>query len=132
MTDIGRRSLLKAGVVTAVASGYTWTTSQPSTAAALGGPLDVVELGVAASEQAHAVSAELSDVIRGGLGQAARVLNPRDPANWWGGTVKFTVAVAPTGTTYVSLKLFGSDFADADHEWRGPSRPSTIGPGCTW
>lgn len=123
MTSIGRRNLLKAGVAAAAASGYSWTTAQQGTAVAVdqalnGGPLDVVELGVAASEQAHAVSAELSTVVRGGLGQAARVLNPRDPVDWWGGTVKFTLAVAPTGTTYVSVKLFGNDFADTDREWR--------------
>jgi hypothetical protein len=117
VVTIGRRSLLKAGAATAVASGFTWTMTQPSAAAAAD-VLDVVEFGVPESEQAHAVSAELSDVIRGGLGQAARVLNPRVPADWWGGTVRFTLAVAPVGTTYVSVKLFGSDFADADHEWR--------------
>jgi hypothetical protein len=118
VTSIDRRSLLKAGMATAVASGFTWTTAQPGAAATGTGVLDVVEFGVPESEQAHAVSAEFSDVIRGGLGQAARVLNPRDPADWWGGTVRFTVAVAPAGTTYVSVKLFGSEFAGADHEWR--------------
>ncbi|MEU0091983.1 hypothetical protein [Kribbella sp. NPDC006257] len=118
MTSIDRRSLLKAGMATAVASGFTWTTAQPGAAATGAGLLDVLEFGVPGSERAHAVAAELSDVIRGGLGQAARVLNPRDPADWWGGTVRFTVAVAATGTTYASVKLFGSEFADADHEWR--------------
>ena len=113
---LGRRSLLKAGAATAVAGGFTWTTAQSSAAAT--SVLDVVEFGVPESEQAHSVSAELSEVIRGGLGQAARVLNPRVPVDWWGGTVRFTLAVAPVGTTYVSVKLFGGDFADADHEWR--------------
>ncbi len=113
---LGRRSLLKAGAATAVAGGFTWTTAQSSAAAT--SVLDVVEFGVPESEQAHSVSAELSEVIRGGLGQAARVLNPRVPVDWWGGTVRFTLAVALVGTTYVSVKLFGGDFADADHEWR--------------
>lgn len=118
MTSMDRRSLLKAGVATAVAGGYAWTAGTTPAAAGGSGPLDVVEFGVDASEQAHQVTAELSDVIRGGLGQAARVLKPRDPADWWGGTVRFTLKVAPRGTTYLSVKLFGGDFADANHEWR--------------
>ena len=79
-------------------AGFTWTTAQSSSAQSstvASAVLDVVEFGVPESEQAHAVSAELSDVVRGGLGQAARVLNARDPADWWGGTVRFTVAVKP-------------------------------------
>jgi hypothetical protein len=116
--SMGGRSLLKAGVATAVASGFAWTTAADSSTGTTPGPLDVLEFGVPASEQVHGLTADLSSVIRGGLGQAARVLDPRDPVDGWGGTTRFTVAVARQGTTYLSLKLFGGDFADANHEWR--------------
>ncbi|HEY0003072.1 MAG TPA: hypothetical protein VGB74_21650, partial [Actinoplanes sp.] len=98
--------------------GADRTTAAVKPAAGADRLLDSVVFGDAASETAHALRADLSEVVAGGLGQAARVLNPRNPAQWWGGSVTFTLAVAPTGTTYLSVKLFGEEFADASHEWR--------------
>lgn len=80
--------------------------------------LDTIVFGDAASEQAHGFRAELATVVAGALGQPARVLEPRSPAEWWGGTMTFTLAVAERGTTHLSVKFFGEEFADADHEWR--------------
>ncbi|KRF26517.1 hypothetical protein ASG95_20310 [Phycicoccus sp. Soil803] len=80
--------------------------------------LDAVVFGDAASEKAHALTSTLSTTARGGLGQPSRVLQPKSTPDFWGGTMKFTLAVASSGTTYLSTKFFGGDFADDTHEWR--------------
>ncbi|MFE4800640.1 Tat pathway signal protein [Streptomyces sp. NPDC056708] len=115
-----RRSLLKAaaGAAGALTAGQLW---QAAPADALSLPpllpdgkeaaraLDTLVLGNNASETAHGLSATLSDVVTGGLGQSARVLNPRDTSDFWGGTLALTMACRPKGTTYVTIKLWGSD-----------------------
>ncbi|MBW8799889.1 MAG: Tat pathway signal sequence domain protein [Streptomyces sp.] len=74
-------------------------------------PLDSITLGNDASEAAHGLVPTLSSVVAsGGLGQSARILNPATPAAYEGGTVAFTLACAPTGTTYVTIKLWGDDY----------------------
>lgn len=78
--------------------------------------LDTVIFGDKASEAAHNVTPSGSDVVPGALGQNARVLNPRDPAGAWGGTVTFTARCAPTGTTYVTIKLWGGDHAPSEDD----------------
>ncbi|GGN22927.1 Tat pathway signal protein [Streptomyces fuscichromogenes] len=112
---IQRRSLLKvaAGVT---AAGWLWpggtaqaaeagtTASQAATA-----PLDTLVLGDSASESAHGLTATLSDVVTGGLEQAARVLNAPETAAFWGGTLSARLACRPTGATYVTVKLWGSE-----------------------
>lgn len=92
--------------------------STPETASEKQGcaPLDVVVFGDTASETAHGLTATLSDTVTGGLGQPARVLNPADPAAYWGGTLAFDVAVSPTGTTYVTVRLWGDDYDDSSEE----------------
>ncbi|MEU6904147.1 Tat pathway signal sequence domain protein [Streptomyces coeruleorubidus] len=125
-----RREVLKyAGTTGAAAAGLGWLNT-PSAAAspiraadaddafkkAVRAPLDIVVFGDADSEAAHGLSATLSDTTTGGLGQSARVLNPTQPASYWGGTLKFDVAVSPTGTTYVTVRLWGDDYDSTSQE----------------
>ncbi|MDX3280380.1 Tat pathway signal protein, partial [Streptomyces scabiei] len=115
-----RRSLLKAaaGTAGALTVGQLW---QAAPADALSPPalltdgkqapraLDTLVLGDSTSETQHRLTATLSDVVTGGLGQSARVLRPKDTADFWGGTLAVTMACRPKGTTYVTIKLWGSD-----------------------
>ncbi|MES5820496.1 Tat pathway signal protein [Streptomyces sp. RG80] len=114
--SLHRRSLLKLAAGTA-ATGWLW---QGGTARAAdadadsgertgAGPLDTLVVGDASSESAHGLTATLSDVVGGGLGQAARVLNAPETAGFWGGTLSATMACRPKGPTYVTVKLWGSD-----------------------
>ncbi|MGA0567258.1 hypothetical protein ACO2Q7_07990 [Rathayibacter sp. KR2-224] len=133
--EISRRSILTAAAATAgiaATNAFIWTPAaaraEPVTGLhAVGGkpslnePLDTVVFGDAASEQAHAFSASLSDVVAGALSQPARVFNPQATPGWWGGSAALTVKVDPTQTTYLTVKLWGGDVADkADesHNWR--------------
>lgn len=124
--SLQRRSLLNAAAATAGAtagvttSGWLWQ-ADPARAegadtddrAARAGALDTLVLGDTASETAHRLTANLSDVIGsglgGGLGQSARVLNPKETASPWGGTLTATMACRPKGPTYVTVKLWGSE-----------------------
>ncbi|MET8982810.1 Tat pathway signal sequence domain protein [Streptomyces sp. NPDC004539] len=116
----GRREVLKYAGTTGVAAAGLGLLNTPAAAAAPATPdaltpaackpLDIVVLGDTASETAHRLTATLSDTVTGGLGQSARVLNPTDPAGYWGGTLKFDVAVSPAGTTYVTVRLWGDDY----------------------
>ncbi|WP_406430796.1 Tat pathway signal sequence domain protein [Streptomyces sp. NBC_00631] len=116
-----RRDVLKyagaTGVVVA-GVGLPLGTAVPAAAAARVdcAPLDIVVFGDTASETAHTLTAVLSDTVTGGLGQSARVLNPTEPASYWGGTLTFDVAVSPTGTTYVTVRLWGDDHDDSSEE----------------
>ncbi|MEU4160863.1 hypothetical protein [Actinoplanes sp. NPDC026670] len=115
MTSLSRRTVLKGAAL----SSFAWTASPAhATSAPTTAPLDTVVFGDTASETRHGLTTDLSTKVTGGLGQSARTLDPRTPAEWWGGSVGFTVAVAPTGTTYLSIKLFGEDFAAPESEWR--------------
>ncbi|MFJ3801087.1 Tat pathway signal sequence domain protein [Streptomyces sp. NPDC090088] len=115
-----RRDVLKyAGTTGAAAAGLGLLSAQPATAAptaepalakAVCKPLDIVVFGNTSSESAHHLTATLSDTVTGGLGQRARILNPTEPATYWGGTLKFDVAVSPTDTTYVTVRLWGDDY----------------------
>ncbi|MEH0421089.1 Tat pathway signal sequence domain protein [Streptomyces sp. B21-083] len=115
-----RRDVLKyAGSTGAASAGLGLLNLQPATAApaadaafqpAVRTPLDVVVFGNKSSESAHGLTATLSDTVTGGLGQKARVLKPTEPASYWGGALKFDVAVCPTGTTYVTVRLWGDDY----------------------
>ncbi|MFD4876524.1 Tat pathway signal sequence domain protein [Streptomyces sp. NPDC058420] len=119
----GRREVLKyAGATGAATAGLGWLTAQPAAAAvesptqsglfaqsAAAEPLDVVVFGNAHSETAHHLTATNSDTVTGGLGQSARRLNAADPASYWGGTLTFDAKVSPTGTTYVTIRLWGDE-----------------------
>tara|TARA_Y100001933_G_scaffold265285_1_gene340135 strand:- start:59796 stop:62084 length:2289 start_codon:yes stop_codon:yes gene_type:complete len=71
--------------------------------------LDQIQFGHPASEQAHELVPTASEVIDGALGQSARQLLPLTPASWDGGKVAFDLKVDPKVTTYITVKLWGSD-----------------------
>ncbi|WP_181801579.1 Tat pathway signal protein [Streptomyces shenzhenensis] len=117
-----RRHVLKVAAGTAVASGWLWQPA-PARAAetclaegARGGEsqaaFDSVVFGDPESERAHTVQAELSDVVSGGLGQKARILNPKETPGVFGGTLSLTMRCRPRGATYVTIKLWGSDVGE--------------------
>ncbi|MFF8015345.1 hypothetical protein [Streptomyces sp. NPDC007929] len=115
-----RRDVLKYAGTTGVAAAGLGLLNSPSAAAApaldaafepaVCKPLDIVVFGNESSESAHGLTATLSDTVTGGLGQKARVLNPTEPATYWGGTLEFDVVVSPTDTTYVTVRLWGDDY----------------------
>ncbi|MGW1675637.1 Tat pathway signal protein [Streptomyces sp. NPDC002324] len=118
--SLQRRSLLKlaAGTSAAVTAGWCWQAGparaaegadSTDDAAGEAGALDTLVLGDTPSESAHGLTTTLSDVVTGGLGQSARVLNPKETASCWGGALAVTMACRPKGTTYVTVKLWGSD-----------------------
>ncbi len=131
-TSPGRRDVLRYAGVTGAAGGVSRLFGQPSADAATAGdgsrpdastkksasaPLDVLVLGDSSSEAAHSLAATLSDVVTdGGMGQPARVLNPTSPAGYYGGTLAFTLACSPTGTTYVTVKLWGDEYDPTSKE----------------
>jgi hypothetical protein len=74
--------------------------------------VDTLTFGDASSEKSHKLTAERSDVIRGGLGEPARRLLPAEPESWEGGRVAFTLKVHPLQPNYFSVRLWGSDAND--------------------
>ena len=70
---------------------------------------DALTFGDAASERSHGLEAEQSRVVTGGLGDPARILLPRDPISWEGGSVSFTMSVDPIKTNYFTVRLWGSE-----------------------
>ncbi|MDX2546827.1 Tat pathway signal sequence domain protein [Streptomyces sp. WI04-05B] len=121
-----------AGTTGAATVGLGWLTTQSASAAiaspaavpdssgaftkTICKPLDIVVFGDPASEATHGLTAAESDTVTGGLGQSARVLNPTQPATYWGGTLKFDVAVSPTDTTYVTVRLWGDDYDSSSQQ----------------
>jgi hypothetical protein len=71
--------------------------------------IDTLVLGDPASEQSHALVAQHSAVIRGGLDEQARELLPLDSASFEGGRVSFVIKVDPQQQNYMTVKLWGSD-----------------------
>ena len=71
--------------------------------------VDTLSFGDATSEQAHQTKADASDIVMGILGDSARRLLPRDPPNWEGGKVAFTMKVEPAEANYLTVRLSGSD-----------------------
>ncbi|WP_369188785.1 carbohydrate binding domain-containing protein [Streptomyces sp. R08] len=122
---MSRRALLRAGALTGAGIvAAQWWAPQPAAAGSAGvksraNTLDMVVFGDSASESAHALTASRSDSMTGGLGQPGRVLNPTDPADFWGGTTTFTLKVDPKAANYVSVKFWGGDCAPAlEQNWR--------------
>ena len=70
---------------------------------------DTLQFGSIASEQAHGLTANLSDTIVGGLGEPARRLLPQNPASWEGGRLAFTLKIDPAKPNYITARLWGSD-----------------------
>ncbi len=71
--------------------------------------LDSLTFGDAASESAHGFDSDSSQPISGGLGQPARILLPKSPPDWEGGSVQFTMKVDPDKQDYLTVRLWGSD-----------------------
>jgi hypothetical protein len=71
--------------------------------------LDNLQLGDSASEQAHQMQDASSEVIKGGLNEPARQLQPLGSTNWEGGNVSFSMKVNPKKQNYFTVKLWGSD-----------------------
>lgn len=71
--------------------------------------IDTLAFGDAASEKSHALTADHSESVIGGLGQPARILQSLAPVTWQGGSVAFIVKVDPEKQTYVTARLWGSD-----------------------
>ncbi|MFJ8495240.1 carbohydrate binding domain-containing protein [Streptomyces sp. NPDC094038] len=121
-----RRTLLRAGALAGagIVAAQWWSPQQSAAASAVGAgsrasTLDMVVFGDGASETAHTLTAERSDIVAGQLGQSGRVLNPRDPAEFWGGTTAFTLKVDPKAANYVSVKFWGGDCAPSvEQGWR--------------
>jgi hypothetical protein len=75
----------------------------------LAATLDMLPLGDAAAEGAHSLSAQRSEVIKGGLDLPARTLLPAEAANWEGGRIAFTMKVDPEKPNYLTVRLWGGD-----------------------
>ncbi|MGX9901427.1 hypothetical protein ACW0JT_18860 [Arthrobacter sp. SA17] len=53
------------------------------------------------------------------MSQPARVFEPLNPAQWWGGSFTAVFKVDPEKTNYVTAKFWGDDHAvDLEHAWR--------------
>ena len=76
---------------------------------ALALPVDTVSFAAAESEKAHGLAGELSEITKGGLDDPARTLLPREPVDWQGGKVAFTMKVDPALPNYFTVKLWGGD-----------------------
>ncbi|MFF0083074.1 Tat pathway signal protein [Streptomyces canus] len=115
--NLQRRSLLKLAAGT-LATGWLWQAGSAQAQAVDAvetdtlGPLDTVVFGDMASESTHRMNATLSDVVTGGLDQAARVLNPPEEPGFWGGRLAVTMACRSKGPTYVTIKLWGSEHGE--------------------
>ena len=70
---------------------------------------DTLTFGDMASEQSHGLTAEDSKLVTGGLSEPARILTPRTPPTWEGGTVSFTMKVDPGKPNYFTIRLWGSE-----------------------
>lgn len=81
-----------------------------TTAGAVGAqPLDTLTFGNTASEQSHQLTAMQSDIVTGGLGDAARRLLPLATPTWKGGQVAFTMKVDPAQLNYMTVRFWGSE-----------------------
>ncbi len=72
-------------------------------------PLDTLTFGLPDSEKSHALTADRSDILTGGLGEPARRLLPLAAPTWEGGRVSFTLKVDPDRPTYLTARFWGSD-----------------------
>lgn len=79
--------------------------SQPLAAA----ETDAIVLGDPASERTHGFSGAESEIIRGLGGYSARVLLPKNPAEWQGGSIKFKLKVVPRVDNYLTVRFSGDD-----------------------
>ncbi len=76
------------------------------------GITDRIVFGDKASEAAHGVTADHSDIIEGPSDKTARRLLPLGPGNWKGGNVAFSIKIDPERPNYVSIRQWGEDETD--------------------
>jgi hypothetical protein len=81
----------------------------PLTAIAATPLTDDLVLGLNASETAHQVKAENSEVIGGALGQPARRLLAGGAQPWEGGRLSFTMKVDPARPNYLTARFWGDE-----------------------
>jgi len=74
-------------------------------------PTDILLLGNPASEAAHHLTADRSEIITGGLGLPARRFLPLSATSvdWRGGEARFTLKVHSDEQNYLSVRLWGGD-----------------------
>jgi len=78
-------------------------------AAAQNNEKDRLLFGQKNSEQQHQFAGDDSKVIKGGLGQTARVMLPLNEVGYEGGKMAFRMKVDPDAQNYFTVKLWGSD-----------------------
>lgn len=71
--------------------------------------IDSLRFGDAASEQAHDLKSDHSEVIQGGLEQPARRLLSGGPLSWEGSSLEWNMKVDPVRPNHLTVKLWGSD-----------------------
>ncbi len=91
-----------------IASAFAFCVAMPNAFAATS-ILDTLTFGDAPSESRHACTNSHSEIIAGGLGEAARVLSPQTDPAWEGGRLAFTLKVDPQNQNYATVRLWGSD-----------------------
>jgi hypothetical protein len=101
--------LPKTAIIVAVAALAALSSLPKLSAKESSGRVDALAFGDAASEKSHAVIADHSEVIAGGLNEAARRLLPLTAEEWQGGHVAFTLKVDPEKLNYVTARFWGSD-----------------------
>ncbi|MEW1720327.1 Tat pathway signal protein [Streptomyces sp. NPDC093109] len=120
--ELSRRNFVQiagAGTAAVTASGWLWQSAPaayaagPATAtgatAPKPGPVDRLVLGDTASEAAHGLTTDGSEIVTGGNGVKARVATPLDPVAARGGELRFTMRTDPQAQNYLTLKLWGDD-----------------------
>lgn len=105
-------ALTVAGVAVAGSTGPKKNGTGTASSYAGRPPLDSVTFGNTASERAHSLRATLSDTVKGGMKQTARVFKPTVPAGVWGGNAAFRLKCDPEKATYVTVKLWGSEVGE--------------------
>lgn len=121
-TGLTRRSFIQGSAVL-LATASVWThadrpVAQAATSRGSLKALDRLAFGNPVSEADHGLVGMRTSQILGALAQPARTLDPSDPVGPWGGTMTFRMKVDPKKTTYISLKVWGEDFAPLTEEWR--------------
>ncbi|GAB2890329.1 Tat pathway signal protein [Streptomyces mayteni] len=90
------------------------TTARAAAGGARPGALDALVFGDPASEAAHGLVADGTELVAGPTGGQARVALPAATATDRGGDLRFTIAVDPAAQNHLTLLLWGED----DSEYR--------------
>jgi hypothetical protein len=72
-------------------------------------PVDTLVLGAAGSEKAHALAADHSETLTGGMGETARRILPLAQGQWEGGKLSFKMRVDPARQNYLTAKFWGGE-----------------------